>query len=86
MKVKGMPGIAVAILFAFGSGLSAQSGTELTSSSFGQIQARHIGPALMSGRITCIDALQNNPLHMYVGTASGGVWKSTNGGVIMKPV
>lgn len=81
-----MPGIAVAVLLAFGSGLAAQSGTELTSSSFGQIQARHIGPALMSGRITCIDALQNNPLHMYVGTASGGVWKSTNGGVIMKPV
>jgi len=64
----------------------ADGQADLTSSSFGQIQARHIGPAMMSGRVTCIDALRADPLHMYIGTASGGLWKSTNGGVIVKPV
>jgi len=64
----------------------AQTKIKVKSSTFGQLQARHLGPALMSGRITSLDALQSNPLHMYIGTANGGVWKSTNGGVIVKPV
>jgi photosystem II stability/assembly factor-like uncharacterized protein len=40
----------------------------------------------MSGRITCIDALKSNPKMIYVGAASGGVWKSENGGSSWKPV
>jgi len=64
----------------------AQTKARIKSSTFGHLHARHLGPALMSGRITSIDALQSNPLLMYIGTASGGVWKSTNGGVIVKPV
>lgn len=63
-----------------------QDKVQIVSSTFGNIQARHIGPAVMSGRVTSIDALQSNPLHLYIGTASGGLWKSTNGGVIVKPV
>ena len=34
----------------------------------------------MSGRITAIDVLQTDKNVMYVGAASGGVWKSENGG------
>ncbi|MCF8406363.1 MAG: hypothetical protein K9G06_00680 [Chitinophagaceae bacterium] len=40
----------------------------------------------MSGRITCIDALKSNPKIIYVGAASGGVWKSENGGSSWKPI
>jgi photosystem II stability/assembly factor-like uncharacterized protein len=50
------------------------------------MKARHIGPAVMSGRITSIDASNKNPLLVYVGSASGGVWKSTNGGTTFKDV
>lgn len=74
------------LLLLFALELGAQSTTKISSGSFGHIQARNIGPALMSGRVTCIDALQSNPQHMFIGTASGGLWKSTNGGVILKPV
>lgn len=42
---------------------------------------RSIGPAGMSGRVTSIDVVQNNPEVIYIGSASGGVWKSTSGGV-----
>ena len=59
---------------------------ELKSSFFGTMKARHIGPAVMSGRITSIDASNTNPLLVYVGSASGGVWKSTNGGTTFKDV
>ena len=78
--------VVFCFLFVFGYSGHAQTRVTVKSSTFGQVQARHLGPALMSGRVTSLDALQSNPLHMYIGTASGGLWKSTNGGVIIKPV
>jgi photosystem II stability/assembly factor-like uncharacterized protein len=49
--------------------------------------ARNIGSAAMSGRIAALDAIhEGNRLTLYVGSASGGVWKSTNGGTTYKPV
>src|SRR5947209_1065626 len=49
--------------------------------------ARNIGSAAMSGRIAAIDAVQEgNRITLYVGAASGGVWKSVNGGTTFKPV
>ena len=49
--------------------------------------ARNIGSARMSGRIAAIDAInEDGRVTIYVGTASGGVWKSTNGGTTYKPV
>ncbi len=47
---------------------------------------RNIGPGGMSGRVTAIDVVTNNPDVMYVGTASGGLWKSTSGGITWTPV
>jgi photosystem II stability/assembly factor-like uncharacterized protein len=41
---------------------------------------RNIGPAGMSGRVTSIDVVQKNKSIIYVGSASGGLWKSTNAG------
>ncbi len=34
----------------------------------------------MSGRITAIDAVVDDPKTVYLGAASGGVWKTTNAG------
>src|SRR5215468_4986758 len=49
--------------------------------------ARNIGSAAMSGRVAAIAAVkENGRLTVYVGAASGGVWKSTNGGTTFKPV
>jgi photosystem II stability/assembly factor-like uncharacterized protein len=48
---------------------------------FGEMRARHIGPALMSGRISDIEGHPKNSKIIYIGTAGGGVWKSENGGV-----
>ncbi|WP_234110653.1 MULTISPECIES: VPS10 domain-containing protein [Chryseobacterium] len=53
---------------------------------FGDIKARHIGPALMSGRITDLEMHPTNNKIIYVGTAGGGVWKSSNGGASFTPV
>ena len=41
---------------------------------------RSIGPAVMSGRIDDIEAVDNDPFTMYIGFATGGLWKTTTGG------
>jgi photosystem II stability/assembly factor-like uncharacterized protein len=50
------------------------------------MKPRNIGPGGMSGRVTAIDVVTSNPDIMYVGTASGGLWKSSSGGISWKPV
>ena len=50
------------------------------------LKPRNIGPGGMSGRITAIDVVHSQPDVMVVGTASGGVWKSTSGGIQWEPV
>ena len=50
------------------------------------MKPRNIGPGGMSGRVTAIDVVLTNPDIMYVGTASGGLWKSTSGGIKWKPI
>ena len=61
-------------------------GSDLDESIFGEIKARNIGPATMSGRITCIDSPQGQPNVFYIGTAGGGVWKSEDGAINFKSV
>ncbi|MCY7292094.1 MAG: hypothetical protein LH615_07920, partial [Ferruginibacter sp.] len=53
---------------------------------FKTMKPRAIGPSGMSGRITTIDALHNNPNTIYLGAASGGVWKTENAGNNWVPV
>jgi photosystem II stability/assembly factor-like uncharacterized protein len=49
--------------------------------------ARNIGSAQMSGRVTSLAAVrENGRLTVYVGSASGGVWKSVNDGTTFKPM
>src|SRR6202030_2616013 len=49
---------------------------ELDSNSFGGLQARAIGPAATGGRIATIDAVADEPLTVYVGSAGGGAWRA----------
>jgi photosystem II stability/assembly factor-like uncharacterized protein len=53
---------------------------------FGDMKARHIGPALMSGRITDLELHPTNDRVIFAGTAGGGVWKSSNGGATFNPI
>ncbi len=80
--------VAFFALLCLGLGLNGQQkeivlkGKEL----FGDMQARQIGPALMSGRIIDIEAHPTNNRILYIGTAGGGVWKSANGGASFQPI
>jgi len=53
---------------------------------FGNLKARHIGPAVMSGRISDIELHPSNANIIYAGAAGGGVWKSIDGGTFFTPI
>ncbi len=53
---------------------------------FGDLAARHIGPALMSGRINDMEVHPTNPRIIYTGTAGGGVWKSNDAGTTFNSI
>ncbi len=50
------------------------------------MSARSIGPAAMSGRVVALAGVPGNPATLYVGSASGGLWRSADGGLTWTPL
>ena len=65
---------------------SSQDQPIIASELTGDMKPRHIGPALMSGRIADIEGHPSNSQILYVGTAGGGVWKSNDAGITFNSV
>lgn len=79
--------ILIVLFFAVFQTLQAQQPIPLKAEEiFSGIKARQIGPALMSGRITDLEIHPSDSRIIYAGTAGGGVWQSTNGGVSFNPI
>ncbi|HTB06417.1 MAG TPA: glycosyl hydrolase [Bacteroidia bacterium] len=68
------------------AGISTGQTSPINSSTFTALEARWLGPGTMSGRITSIDGNNKDGKTIYVGTAGGGVWKTTNAGASFKPI
>ena len=76
----------LAVSLILGTTATAQE-AKFDSDTISGLGARNIGSAVMSGRVAAIAAVkENGRLTVYVGAASGGVWKSINGGTTFKPV
>jgi photosystem II stability/assembly factor-like uncharacterized protein len=73
-------------IFAFFISLVQLPGQKIDMGLFNGIKPRNIGPAGMSGRVTAIAADPRNTDILFIGTASGGLWKTTNAGTTFKPV
>lgn len=50
------------------------------------MKARSIGPAGMSGRVAAIDVVIDDPKTIYVGAATGGLWRSDDAGATFRPI
>lgn len=59
---------------------------EMKKNSVGGKKWTHIGPEIMSGRVTDIAVPLDQSFTYYVATASGGVWKTENEGTTWKPL
>ncbi len=69
--------VIVALLLVLAAVIRAE---QLDQASLARVQWRAIGPAVMGGRIDDVAVDERNPSTIYVGAASGGLWKTTNAG------
>src|SRR5260221_1513017 len=77
----------VMVLGAWAVRSSAGPGDQPTpTDKFKNLEFREIGPGTMGGRIDDFAVVESNPNVVYAGTASGGVWKTTNNGTTWEPV
>jgi len=82
-----VPVFFYAMLLFLPSLLTAQQPVKFDAATISGLPARNIGSAAISGRIAAVDAVtEEGRLNVFVGSASGGVWKSVNGGTTFKPV
>ena len=75
-------------LFSIAGPVLAAEQAPFNSSTISGLGARNIGSAAMSGRVSAIAATRepSGKLTIFVGAASGGVWKSEDGGTRYKPI
>jgi photosystem II stability/assembly factor-like uncharacterized protein len=66
--------------------LAAAAQTQPDSAMLATLRLRFIGPATMSGRITDVAVLESDPTTMYIASATGGVWKTTDNATTVTPV
>ncbi|MEZ4800480.1 MAG: hypothetical protein R2809_12065 [Flavobacteriales bacterium] len=65
---------------------TSSNGQQIPTHLLNNMSVRSIGPAVTSGRVTSIDAIDEPQGPVYVGTASGGVWKSESGTLTWQPL
>ena len=70
-----------ATLLAYAAPLPAQ---QVTADALKPLTFRHIGP--VGNRVASVSGVVGDPLTYYAGAATGGVWKSTDGGIVWRPV
>src|SRR5438132_3616403 len=77
----------IAVSFATGTAFAAEQ-APFNSATISGLGARNIGSAAMSGRISAIAGTKepSGKITLFVGAASGGVWKSDDGGTRYRPV
>src|SRR5262245_48158600 len=67
-----------------GATVSVASQTLLDTATLTQLKWRHIGPE--GNRVTSVTGVPGDRTTYYAGAASGGLWKSSDGGIHWKPV
>jgi photosystem II stability/assembly factor-like uncharacterized protein len=50
------------------------------------LEWREVGPTIMGGRVSDLAVVESDPSVFYVGTATGGIWKTENAGITFAPV
>ena len=68
------------------AGLYGQNPQARDPKLYANLEWRFIGPAIMGGRATDVEGVPGDPAAVYIGYASGGLWKTANGGMTWTPL
>jgi photosystem II stability/assembly factor-like uncharacterized protein len=74
------------LILTFSFSLTAQNGSSEPPGFLGPLRFRELGPAVVGGRIDDFAVVESNPDIIYTATASGGIWKSSDGALSWKPI
>jgi len=92
MKTESCLGLLLSLVVASSAALGRtdQEGTDakprMTAETFAGLEFRSLGPALSSGRVGDFAVDPANRARYFVAVASGGIWKTENGGTTFEPV
>ncbi len=78
--------LAITLFGLVWAGSADQTGSVVLQSALDQLEWRNLGPANMSGRVSDVEGVAGDPNVVLVASASGGLWKTTNGGVTWSPI
>ena len=67
-------------------GLAPPAVAQFRAERFAQIRGRSVAPDGMSGRVADVDVVRSNPNVIFVGSSTGGVWRSVDGGLEWSPI
>src|SRR5215831_17081996 len=74
--------MAIAVLCV--TGLVRAQQAQISPDVYNEMKFRYIGP--VGNRATAVAGIPGNPNVYYVGAASGGIWKTTDGGIHWDPI
>jgi hypothetical protein len=77
-------GLALAVLLP--AARAQEGGSAITQQTFANLKWRSIGPAVVDGRQVALAGVPGDAAILYAGSASGGLWKTIDGGVTWKPI
>ncbi|MYC89778.1 MAG: hypothetical protein F4X22_16340, partial [Gemmatimonadales bacterium] len=77
---------AAGLLFGATTGAPPAAAQSALETVISHLEYREIGPALMGGRVADLDVVEAKPQIFYIGTASGGLWKTENHGTSWTPL
>ena len=78
--------VAAALIPAWPADAAAQVNAARVEAAVANLEWRNIGPTIMGGRVSDLAVVESDPATFYVGTATGGVWKTVNHGTTFEPV
>jgi photosystem II stability/assembly factor-like uncharacterized protein len=78
------PSVVLVSLLAIILSILSVSAQESRKDVLGALRYRHIGP--VGNRLTSVAGIPGQPNIYYVGAASGGIWKTIDGGVHWEPI
>ncbi len=78
--------VATALIPVWSADASAQTDAARVEAAIANLEWRNIGPTIMGGRVSDLAVVESDPSTFYVGTATGGVWKTVNHGTTFEPV